>query len=149
MIILKNGSIFDSTADCLVNPVNCVGVMGKGLALEFKHRFPPMFQLYKNVCTEGKLTPGKVAFWRSSVDASLPMICLFPTKNHWRDKSTLSLIETGLHAFVKYSPKLDIKSVAFPKIGCGLGGLDFQLQVYPLMVQYLSDLPMTVEIYID
>lgn len=148
MITFKSGSIFTSQAQCIVNPVNCVGVMGKGLALEFKKRYPDMFSRYHALCNKGEISVGKIAFWKPKIGDD-PIICLFPTKNHWREKSTVSIIEQGLQQYVKYSPKLDITSAAFPKIGCGLGGLSFELQVAPLMKFYLDPLPYEVEIYVD
>jgi len=122
--------------------------MGKGLALEFKQRYPDMFSRYRALCNKGDISVGKIAFWKPKITDD-PIICLFPTKNHWREKSTVSIIEHGLQQFVKYAPKLDITSAAFPKIGCGLGGLNFELQVRPLMQFYLEPLPYEVEIYTD
>lgn len=148
MITLKSGSIFTSHAQCIVNPVNCVGVMGKGLALEFKRRYPDMFSRYHVLCNKGDISVGKIAFWKSKTGTD-PIICLFPTKNHWRERSTVDIIEQGLRQYVKYAPNMNITSAAFPKIGCGLGGLNFELQVAPLMKFYLDPLPYEVEIYVD
>lgn len=147
MITYKTGSIFDSEAQCLINPINTVGVMGAGLALDFKRRYPDMFATYKKMCKEGALGVGQVAFWTSK-KAHHQVICLFPTKIHYSQKSTVSLIDASLQSFVKYAPLMRIESAAFPMIGCGLGGLDFTLQVKPLMERHLKALDMDIEIYV-
>lgn len=147
MIQYINGNIFTATTQCIVNPVNCVGVMGKGLAREFKKRFPDMFKYYKAQCDTGLLQIGQIAFYKYKTPSTGPIICLFPTKNHWRQASTLEIIEVGLRAFIKYAPEMQIKSVAFPKIGAGLGGLNFNLQVLPLMEMYLAKTDFDVKIY--
>lgn len=146
MIIEKIGSIFDSKADCIVNPVNCVGVMGGGLALDFKRLYPDMFSRYKLLCASNELRIGSVAFWYPSDEAS-HVVCLFPTKDHWRNPSTVAYIEASLRAFVEFAPLANITSVAFPKVGCGLGGLDYDLEVKPLLYHHLSNCQLTVEIY--
>lgn len=146
MITYSTGSIFDSTAQCLVNPVNCVGVMGKGLALEYKTRYPDMFKFYQKTCREGKLNLGQVAFWTLKKNSST-IICLFPTKQHWKERSTVTTIDSGLKAFVKYAPEMKIETAAFPKLGCGLGGLDFERQVQPLFEKYFLNSSILVEIY--
>lgn len=147
MIIYKTGNIFDSEAQCLVNPVNCVGVMGKGLALEYKIHYPEMFRFYQKMCKERKLNLGQVGFYALKINPN-KIICLFPTKQHWKESSTVVAIDSGLKAFVKYAPELKIQSVAFPKIGCGLGGLDFNHQIQPLFEKYFLSGDITVEIYI-
>lgn len=147
MIEYKTGSIFDSAAQCLVNPVNTVGVMGAGLALEFKRRYPDMYQSYVAMCKDNSLQVGQVMFWHPKLRPDF-VICLFPTKQHFRDKSTLIFVENGLRSFVKYAPFAQIKSVAFPKLGCGLGGLHFEHHVQPLLEKYLSNTPFTVEVYV-
>ncbi len=149
MITYKHGDIFTSEAQCLVNPVNTVGVMGKGLALEFKRRYPRMFRVYKTLCEKGLLTIGFPWAWTSAADGSY--ILLFPTKRHWRGPSLESYIEIGLRSFAERVTTnkfiYPIYSIAFPALGCGLGGLDFETQVKPLMEQYLSDLLIDVEVY--
>jgi O-acetyl-ADP-ribose deacetylase (regulator of RNase III) len=144
-LIFKTGSLFDSDADCLINPVNTVGVMGSGLAAQFKERYPEAFQLYKRRCERGSFKVGKIIFYRSRVDGRA--MCLFPTKEHWKDPSRLEYIESGLKTFVQYHDKMEIQSVAFPKLGCGLGGLNWEFHVKPLMIQYLSELPIIIEVY--
>jgi O-acetyl-ADP-ribose deacetylase (regulator of RNase III) len=147
MIELKTGSIFDSDTQCLINPVNCVGVMGKGLALEFKKEFPSMFPFYRKHCLQGDLRYGTVGFYveKSRLDK---IVCLFPTKMHWRDRSTVGIIDASLRAFVKYAPTMKIKSAAFPKVGCGLGGLHFDYQVMPLLERHFFNSTLQIEVYI-
>jgi O-acetyl-ADP-ribose deacetylase (regulator of RNase III) len=140
------GNILDSSSQCLVNPVNTVGVMGKGLALDFKRAYPNMFDTYKRQCDKGAFKTGRIMFYRMKDDDHI--VCLFPTKEHWRNPSKLEYIEDGLKAFVKYYAEWEITSAAFPKLGCGLGGLDWEHHVRPLMERYLGDLPIPIEIYI-
>ncbi|HET8845870.1 MAG TPA: macro domain-containing protein [Ktedonobacteraceae bacterium] len=137
------GDIFDSTAHVLVNPVNCKGHMGKGLALAFKQRYPQMFASYQQECREGKLRIGCPTLYK----ASTPWILNFPTKDHWRDDSKMEYLEEGLQYFVAHYQALWIKSIAFPKLGAGLGKLSWD-QVGPLMVRYLSRVDIDVDIYI-
>lgn len=150
MILYRQGNIFDSKAHCLVNPVNCIGVMGGGLALQFKHHYPVMFGMYAKLCAEQQLDIGKIAFWHPPeiYNNTSQIICLFPTKYHWRNPSTVEIVEAGLRAYIEYAVTIPITSVAFPQLGCGLGGLDFKMQVEPLMIKYLGALPYPVEIYV-
>ena len=146
MITYHTGSIFDSPAQCLINPVNCVGIMGKGLAAEFKTRYPSCVPPYVKLCSNGMLQIGTVGFYRSPV---IPfIICYFPTKYDWRYPSKLEYIDSGLLAFLKHAPEHRIKSVAFPKVGCGEGGLNFEYQVRPLIEQRFHNTSYTVEVYI-
>ena len=138
MLVLKEGSIFDSKCDVLVNPVNTVGVMGAGLALEFKKRKPLMFAKYLKACREG-FSVGQLLL----VDG---VLC-FPTKEEWRKKSKIEYIEAGLVKFVDTYKEKGIKSIAFPLLGCGLGGLDAD-EVLALMRKYLSLDDLEVEIYV-
>lgn len=116
--------IFKSGAKALVNPVNCKGVMGKGLALQFKLRFPQNFKLYKQACSDGSLVIGTV-FGTRRPDGF--HIINFPTKNHWKEPSNIQYIIDGLSSMSKYLFKHpEIDSVALPAIGCGLGGLSWE-----------------------
>lgn len=142
MIIYTNRDLFECKAQTLVNPVNTVGVMGKGLALAFKNRYPGMFQEYKSQCDRGELSIGSLHLYKSSDY----WILNFPTKKHWRNKSQSAFIEVGLKAFIENYPSMSITSIAFPKLGCGYGGLDWENDVQPMMKQYLSDLPIRIEI---
>ena len=136
--------MFTSPAQCIVNTVNIVGVMGKGIALAFKEKYPDMFAEYKKACSEGILDIGNLMIWR----ADDYVLLMFPTKEHWRGKSKLDYIERGLQKFVEIYEREDIKSIAFPKLGCGNGGLDWE-DVRPIMEKYLKPLPIDVYIYLD
>lgn len=148
MITYTTSNIFDSKADCLVNPVNCFGVSGAGLALEFKNRYPKMFELYNKECKLQLFRIGRCALYSKEI-AGKNILC-FPTKYHYSSKSNLTVIERGLQYFyTKYScfifKNRNIYSVSFPQLGCGKGGLQWD-DVNPLMQEYLSDLEL--EIYI-
>ena len=119
--LIENGDIFNSDCEYLVNPVNTVGVMGKGLALSFKNKFPNNFEKYKKYCQSGDLTVGKLLI----TFENNKKIINFPTKIHWKDNSKMKFIEDGLEKLKFAIKKRNIKSIAMPKIGCGLGGLDW------------------------
>lgn len=143
MARVKIGNLFESTAQTWVNTVNCVGVMGKGIALEFKKRFPAMFQDYVSRCNAGEVQPGRPYHYADLLGAS---IVNFPTKRHWRSASRAQDIEQGLDYFVAHYREWGIESVAFPPLGCGNGGLDWSV-IGPLMYDKLSGLSIPVEIY--
>ena len=135
MVKIERGkTIFDSTAQTLVNTINCVGVMGKGLALEFKNRYPAMFDKYKSFCDKGVFKPGVLWIYKAE-DGK--WILNFPTKVDWRNPSELSYIEEGLKKFVEIWKEKGITSIAFPLLGCTNGGLDPNI-VIPLMEKYLN-----------
>lgn len=138
-----SGNIFDAKVQTLVNPINCVGVMGKGLALSFKKRFPEMFDDYVQRCQRGEVQVGYPYLYKSSEP---PYILNFPTKNHWRSKSQLSAIESGLIHLVEHCEEWDLTSIAVPALGCGLGQLDWEV-VKPLLYQYLDSLEIPVILY--
>ncbi len=142
MITYRRTSILDSPAQTLVNTVNCVGVMGKGLAKEFRTREPAMYERYKEVCERGALQPGKLWLWRGSENSTLN----FPTKVHWRQPSRIEWIEAGLRKFVETYEFLNIKEISFPRLGCGNGNLDWD-DVRPLMEKYLSRVRIPVFIH--
>ncbi|MCK9444106.1 MAG: macro domain-containing protein [Tissierellaceae bacterium] len=144
MLTYIRGDLFSSPAQVLVNTVNTVGVMGKGIALEFKKRYPEMFNLYQSKCDDKSFGIGKLLLWKKDEK----WILLFPTKKHWRSPSKIADIEQGLEKFVQSYEKLGIESIAFPKLGCGNGGLDWE-EVRPLMEKYLKNLPIHVYIYLD
>lgn len=123
MISVKTSNIFDSTAEALVNPVNCVGVSGAGLALEFKIRYPDNYQAYRTVCSLELLTLGKVYNFRTNTGL---FIINFPTKFHWKDRSFLQNIDLGLDALITEIEFNKIESIAIPALGCGLGQLSWK-----------------------
>lgn len=143
MIEYIEGNIFDSPAQVIVNTVNTVGVMGKGIALEFKQRYPEMYDKYKTVCEKHQFSIGKLMLFYESDH----WLLLFPTKENWRNPSKLEYLEKGLMKFVNTYADKGISSVAFPRLGCGNGELDWNV-VRPLMEKYLRPLPIDVYIYL-
>jgi O-acetyl-ADP-ribose deacetylase (regulator of RNase III) len=137
------GNLFDSRAQTLVNTVNCVGVMGKGVAEEFKKRYPAMFKDYVSRCERKAVRLGEPYLY---VDAAGARIVNFPTKNHWRAASRLVDIERGLDHFVAHLAEWSVSSVAMPPLGCGNGGLEWA-EVGPLIWRKLHALPIDVELY--
>ncbi len=144
MITYVKGDIFNSPAKIIVNTVNTVGIMGKGIALEFKNRYPDMFRRYQELCESNQLDVGRLFLWRKSEK----WVLLFPTKKHWRNPSKLEYIESGLLKFVENWDKLGAEAVAFPRLGCGNGGLDWA-EVKPIMEKYLKPLPIQIYVYVD
>lgn len=144
MITYVIGDLFHSPAKVLVNTVNIVGVMGKGIAKDFKKIFPEMFQDYQRLCERKKLDIGRLFLWRSQHK----WVLNFPTKRHWRQPSKPEYIEAGLKAFVARYTRHSITSIAFPQLGCGHGELDWKKQVQPLMEKYLGRLPIEVFIHL-
>ena len=142
-MIVKIGNLFESSTQTLVNTINCVGVMGKGIALEFKKRYPEMFREYESLCSKGLIIPGVPYYYNDLSGAS---ILNFPTKDHWRSPSKLSYIISGLKWFRENYGSLGIKSIAFPPLGCGNGGLSWDI-VGPIMYLMLNDLPIEIEVY--
>lgn len=143
MILYVLGDLFQSPAQVLVNTVNTVGVMGKGIALEFKRLYPDMFDEYRRRCETGALKVGNPFLYKSNNK----WVLNFPTKRHWRGKSKVEYIEKGLAAFAKRYARWGIGSIAFPPLGCGNGGLDFAMQVQPIMHKYLAEMALDVFIY--
>lgn len=144
MIQITQGDLLQARADALVNPVNCVGVMGKGLALQFKRAFPANFRAYAAACKARQVQPGRMHIHDRHHDdphAALPRwIVNFPTKRHWRQPSQLQDVRDGLEALVADVRRLSVGSIAVPPLGCGLGGLDWQ-EVRPLIAQAFAALP--------
>lgn len=127
-ITFKHGDMFQEPTQAIVNTVNCVGVMGKGVALEFKKRWPDNFTAYRKLCLDKKLNPGKMfVFDRGGLIIDGPRFLInFPTKNNWRAKSKLSYITDGLDDLVSTIKNMNIKSISIPPLGCGNGGLDWK-----------------------
>jgi len=142
-MIVKIGNIFETKCSTIVNTVNCVGVMGKGIALEFKKRYPEMFLDYVKRCNRNEVKTGTPYVYTNDDDFK---ILNFPTKDHWRSPSRLSYVIDGLNWFVDNYEKYNIDSIAFPPLGCGNGGLTWDV-VGPIMYQKLLNLPIEVEIY--
>lgn len=144
MIVRKHGNIFESTCECLVNPVNTVGVMGKGLAKQFADRYPEMLATYKSDYRAGLLRVGQISWFFH--DDNRPTIANFPTKRDWRNPSRLEWIDEGLQTLSRALARMDIPSVAIPPLGCGLGGLTYS-DVYSLIEKHFLDSRILVEVY--
>lgn len=145
MITYYEGTVFNTESKALVNTVNTIGVMGRGIALEFSLRFPDMSEDYKNKCIDKKLLLGKMDYY---IDSSDIIIVNFPTKWHFKYPSKIEWIESGLKNFVQTYKEYGISSIAFPKLGCSNGGLKWE-QVKPLMEKYLRDIDAHVIICLD
>jgi O-acetyl-ADP-ribose deacetylase (regulator of RNase III) len=140
MIETSHGNLLQADAEALVNAVNCVGHMGKGIALQFKQAFPANFKEYESVCRAGKMTPGKMLIHDNGALLNPRFIVNFPTKRHWRNNSRIEDIAAGLTALVADVERLEIRSIAIPPLGCGLGGLKWQ-EVRPMIERAFSALP--------
>jgi O-acetyl-ADP-ribose deacetylase (regulator of RNase III)/uncharacterized protein YwgA len=143
MIRVLIGDLFASKAQTLVNTVNCVGVMGKGIALEFRRRFPEMHRDYVERCREGKVRLGEPYLFKRAV---LPWILNFPTKHHWREVARLDSIVQGLEHLARHYRAWGITSLAVPPLGCGQGQLEWRI-VGPTLYRHLQRLDIPVEIY--
>lgn len=143
MLTFVRGNLFESPAKVLVNTVNTVGVMGKGIALTFKQVYPEMFRRYQLLCERNELEIGKLWLYKTEHK----WVLNFPTKRHWRNPSTLEYIEAGLRKFVETYSDHGITSIAFPELGCGNGELAWA-DVRPLMMRYLRKLPINVYVYL-
>ena len=141
MIEITRGNLLEAKAEALVNTVNCVGHMGKGIALQFKKAFPENSKKYERACRAKEVRPGRMFVFETGSIFSPKYIINFPTKRHWRGKSRLEDIEAGLQALVEVVKKLGISSVAVPPLGCGLGGLDWSV-VRPMIEKAFASLPM-------
>jgi len=148
MIKFVSGDFFDYKADIRVNTVNCVGVMGAGVALAFKQRFPKMFEEYVIQCAAGRIRPGRPQVWcdRRIFNADPTVIVNFPTKDHWREPSEYSYIEKGLEWLKIYLSDKVGHIVTLPALGCGHGGLEWEV-VRPLILSYLSDVPAEILVF--
>ncbi|MDR3263887.1 MAG: macro domain-containing protein [Clostridiales bacterium] len=144
MIKYSKGTVFNANAQAMVNTINCTGVMGAGIALEFMLRYPKMFNEYKAQCAQQNIEIGKVSYF----DDEQTTIVNFPTKWHFKYPSKLEWIEQGLNNFVSTYAQHDITSIAFPKLGTLNGGLEW-MQVKILMEKYLSQINAEVIICLD
>ena len=146
MIRFLRGNLFDSDAEALVNTVNTHGVMGKGIALEFKKRFPANYEFYRQACEQGQVQIGKMLVFPTQ-SLQPQYIINFPTKQHWRGRSKLEYIQRGLQDLVCVVQQQGIRSIALPPLGCGHGGLRWE-QVKPLIEQAFASLPdVEVQVY--
>ena len=143
MITVRISDIFESSAQTLVNTVNCVGVMGKGIALEFRKRFPEMHEDYVQRCKAGKVKLGQPYLYQSLTP---PWILNFPTKDHWRSVSRLQDIVAGLQYLQVHYREWGITSLAVPPLGCGQGQLEWRV-VGPTLYRHLKQLGIPVDLF--
>jgi O-acetyl-ADP-ribose deacetylase (regulator of RNase III) len=147
MIRFTKGDILKDDAEALVNTVNCVGIMGRGVALQFKTTFPANFRAYEAACRREEVQPGRMFVFETGALTPPRYIINFPTKRHWRAKSRIEDIRTGLEDLVDVIRTRGIRSIALPPLGSGLGGLAW-VEVRPLIVTALEALPdLDVTIY--
>ncbi len=146
MIRFVKGDIFKSEAEALVNSVNTVGVMGKGVALQFRERFPENYRLYKAACKRGEVTIGKMFVTNTNSLVNPKWIINFPTKKHWMHRSSYSYIEKGLDDLIRVIRELNIKSIAIPPLGAGQGGLKWE-KVKEIIKEKLQSLDIDIEVY--
>ena len=140
MIETTTGDILTADSEALVNTVNCVGIMGRGIALQFRKAFPDNFKAYEAVCKRHELQPGQMFVFETGQLTNPRYIINFPTKRHWKGKSQLTDIESGLKSLVVEVRRLGIRSLAIPPLGCGQGGLDWA-EVRPQIEQALAAVP--------
>lgn len=141
-----NGNLLTAEVDALVNTVNTVGVMGKGIALQFKRAYPAMFRTYERAAKAGEIVPGRVQVWETGALDGPRFVINFPTKRHWRTPSKLDDIRDGLDDLVRTIETHQIRSIAVPPLGCGNGGLNWA-DVRPLIESKLGPLLIDVVIY--
>ena len=142
MIYFKDGDIFKDTSKAIVNAVNCIGAMGKGIALKFKEKYPNNYIAYKTACDNKEVKIGKMFIYKENNK----IIINFPTKQHWYNDSRIEYIEEGLKDLVKVLYSLNIESIVMPAIGCGNGGLSWEL-VKKTIKEYLLDVDMNIIVY--
>ena len=149
MVIYRTGDIFECLkegVEVIVNPVNCWGVMGKGLALAFKEKFPGYYWHYVEECRHGKIAVNRGSIYYTSSNEAKFIIYSFATKDNWRHSSSLETIKLGLKGLISNVKFLEIKSIAIPALGCGNGGLDW-LDVKPLIEKAFKKLP-DIDVYL-
>ncbi|WP_413990433.1 macro domain-containing protein [Labrys okinawensis] len=137
---IAKGDLLEQRVDAIVNTVNTVGVMGKGIALQFKRKWPNNFKAYEAACKRGEVVPCKMFIFDNGQLAEPKFIINFPTKRHWRQPSRFSDIKCGLEDLVKQVKALQIRSIAIPPLGCGNGGLDWA-EVRPLIESAFAQTP--------
>jgi O-acetyl-ADP-ribose deacetylase (regulator of RNase III) len=140
MITEGTGDLLEADVDALVNTVNCVGVMGKGIALQFKRKYPGNYEEYANACRRGEVQLGRMFVVEPHASARPRYIINFPTKQHWKSRSRIVDIEVGLQDLVQVVERLAIKSIAIPPLGAGYGGLPW-VQVEPLIRDVFQAFP--------
>lgn len=143
---VHSGNLLEAKVDAIVNTVNTKGVMGKGIALQFKRAFPDNFKKYRRACERGEVKLGEMFVTETGLLEGPRLIVNFPTKDHWKSRSRVADIEAGLVDLRRLIAELHVTSIAVPPLGCGLGGLDWH-EVRPLIEQALGDLPIAVQVF--
>jgi len=148
MIEIKKGNIFTTKCQTIVNTVNCVGVMGAGIAYEFKLRFPEMFEKYKQFCDKGQINIGNLWIYKLTKydNENYEYILNFPTKKHWKYPTKIEYLEKGLQKFIDTYKQKGILSIAFPLLGASKGGLSEEISI-AIMKKYLDKVDIPVEIW--
>jgi O-acetyl-ADP-ribose deacetylase (regulator of RNase III) len=146
MIYFRIGDILKQDAQALVNTVNCVGVMGRGIALQFKKAFPANFKAYESACKIDEVKPGSMFIYDTGSMYNPRYIINFPTKRHWKGKSRMEDVKAGLHALAEDIKRYNISSIAIPPLGCGLGGLDWN-EVRQEIISVLSDVGADIYVF--
>lgn len=146
MITIEQGNVLQAKAEALVNTVNCVGFMGKGIALQFKKAYPENFDAYQRACRAKEVQPGRMFIFDRRSMLDVKYIINFPTKRHWKGGARYEDIQAGLAALVEDVRRLGIRSIAIPPLGCGLGGLDWA-RVRPMIEHAFAVLP-EVEVHL-
>nr|WP_205703883.1 macro domain-containing protein [Candidatus Chloroploca sp. Khr17] len=140
MITLTQGDLLKADTEALVNTVNCVGVMGRGVALQFRKAFPANFTAYAVACKNHQVQLGKMFVYQLNHLCNPRFIINFPTKNHWKSRSRIEDIQAGLVDLIRFIRQEQIRSIAVPPLGCGLGGLHWE-DVRPLIIEAFQPLP--------
>jgi len=148
MIEIKKGNIFTTNCHTIVNTINCVGIMGAGIAYEFKLRFPEMFEKYKQFCNNGSIDIGNLWIYKLTKydNENYEYILNFPTKNHWKYPTKVEYLEKGLQKFIDTYKQKGILSIAFPLLGASKGGLSEEVSI-KIMKEYLEKVDIPVEIW--
>ena len=140
MIKYVTGNLLNADAEALVNAVNTVGVMGKGIALQFRQAFPENYNFYRKACKRNEVVPGKMLVFVTGTLTNPRYIINFPTKRHWKDKSRIEDIRDGLRDLIGVVISRRIQSTAIPPLGCGLGGLRWE-DVCPMIEEAFAPVP--------
>ena len=146
MIEFVSGNFFDYEADIRINTVNCVGIMGAGVALMFKNKFPEMFAEYFDACKKNEVEPGKPHVWEEVTLFSKCTIINFPTKIHWRNPSEYEYIEKGLIWLKQFLLDREVVTVTLPALGCGHGRLEWE-KVKGMIIKHLGELDSTILVF--
>jgi O-acetyl-ADP-ribose deacetylase (regulator of RNase III) len=144
---IVDNNIFDLDVEVMVNPVNTRGVMGKGLAFQFKNKYFDMFKQYRELYLDGELAIGKLFIYETNKKTNPKYIVNFPTKEHWGDLSEIRYIEKGIPKLIEFIENSGIKSIAIPALGCGCGGLEWK-EVKPLLYNSFCNLSKNIDIYL-